>query len=323
VANRIDFLDLSTVLPGAAASGGTDQRRAAPPEAGHDRRRGAHRRAVVGARRRTGHGGAQLLRSHRVHRGRGVLPGDRRTAGDRAGRWPTCAPTCSTSVAAGAGRGGRRVVPGRGAGGPRLPQPPGAARRPLRRPTRSARPGRGCTAPGPGALAARRDPGVPGPGRRPGQDPRATGSSRARWRPRCCAIPTCRRPPSWPAHARRPPGHNHSSPTWSDRPGDLRALAAARSCRTTWCPRCSSTWTAIPLTPSGKVDRRALPAPELPEVGRLRGSAFRARRSELAGIWADVLGLRQVGTRTTSSPSAADSILSMQLVSRARPAGSG
>src|SRR5205085_7032292 len=56
---------------------------------------------------------------------------------------------------------------------------------------------------------------------------------------------------------------------------------------------------ALPLSPNGKVDRRALPAP-----GRARVApedSFVAPRTPveelLATIWADVLGLEQVGVR--------------------------
>jgi hypothetical protein len=53
---------------------------------------------------------------------------------------------------------------------------------------------------------------------------------------------------------------------------------------------------AFPLTPSGKVDRGALPAPEVEETGREEYMAPRTALEELvAGIWAPLLGLRRVG----------------------------
>ena len=78
----------------------------------------------------------------------------------------------------------------------------------------------------------------------------------------------------------------------------------------------------IPLTPSGKVDRRALPAPE----GPLRsGTDYLAPRTpveqELARIWAEVLGVERAGIEDNFFELGGDSILSIQVVSRARQAG--
>ncbi|MGH3620980.1 MAG: non-ribosomal peptide synthetase, partial [Sciscionella sp.] len=81
---------------------------------------------------------------------------------------------------------------------------------------------------------------------------------------------------------------------------------------------------ALPLTPSGKVDRRALPAPELnleSEVGHLAPRT--TVESELARIWAEVLGVRRVGVLDNFFSLGGDSILSIQAVSRAREAGLG
>ncbi|HEV8558082.1 MAG TPA: non-ribosomal peptide synthase/polyketide synthase [Actinophytocola sp.] len=78
----------------------------------------------------------------------------------------------------------------------------------------------------------------------------------------------------------------------------------------------------LPLTPAGKLDRRALPAPEgLPELE----DAYVAPRTEvehaLAGIWAEVIGVDRVGVLDNFFDLGGDSILSIQLVSRARRAG--
>ncbi|HVR99451.1 MAG TPA: condensation domain-containing protein, partial [Thermoanaerobaculia bacterium] len=79
--------------------------------------------------------------------------------------------------------------------------------------------------------------------------------------------------------------------------------------------------TALPLTPNGKVDRKALPAPE--QAGaRERYLAPRTREEELlAAIWAQVLRLPRVGVNDNFFELGGDSILSVQIVTRARQAG--
>ncbi|WP_260636943.1 non-ribosomal peptide synthase/polyketide synthase [Streptomyces angustmyceticus] len=80
---------------------------------------------------------------------------------------------------------------------------------------------------------------------------------------------------------------------------------------------------ALPLNTSGKLDRRALPAPDLDAAPRER--EFVAPRTpaerELAGIWSAVLGLARVGVTDNFFELGGDSILSIQAVSRARAAG--
>ncbi|PSL55729.1 non-ribosomal peptide synthase protein (TIGR01720 family)/amino acid adenylation domain-containing protein [Saccharothrix carnea] len=77
---------------------------------------------------------------------------------------------------------------------------------------------------------------------------------------------------------------------------------------------------ALPLTPSGKVDRRALPAPVFTDdAGYVAPEPGVPAR--LAEIWAEVLGVERVGARDNFFALGGDSILSMQVVSRARQAG--
>ena len=75
----------------------------------------------------------------------------------------------------------------------------------------------------------------------------------------------------------------------------------------------------LPLNASGKVDRRALPAPEF-----AAGGGYVAPRSEaervLADVWAAVLGAERVGVEDNFFELGGDSICSMQLTSRTNAA---
>ncbi|NJC74321.1 non-ribosomal peptide synthetase, partial [Planosporangium thailandense] len=79
---------------------------------------------------------------------------------------------------------------------------------------------------------------------------------------------------------------------------------------------------ALPKTTSGKVDRRALPAPEGPQEAETPYVAPRTPvERALAEVWAGVLGHDLVGVDDNFFSLGGDSILSIQLVSRARQAG--
>ncbi|WP_156661226.1 non-ribosomal peptide synthetase, partial [Mycobacterium sp. 852002-51163_SCH5372311] len=77
---------------------------------------------------------------------------------------------------------------------------------------------------------------------------------------------------------------------------------------------------ALPLTANGKLDTRALPAPEYQDADHYRAPAS-AVEEILAGIYAQVLGLERVGVEESFFELGGDSILSMQVVARARAAG--
>ncbi|MEA2693842.1 MAG: hypothetical protein QOJ16_3229, partial [Acidobacteriota bacterium] len=80
---------------------------------------------------------------------------------------------------------------------------------------------------------------------------------------------------------------------------------------------------ALPLTPTGKLDRQALPAPDASrpdlEVGfAAPEDAFEQR---LAAIWSEVLGRERIGRHDNFFELGGDSILSLQISSRAHRAG--
>ncbi len=78
---------------------------------------------------------------------------------------------------------------------------------------------------------------------------------------------------------------------------------------------------ALPLTVNGKLDKRALPAPEYRSVGTDYRAPSGPVEKVLADIYAQVLGVDRVGVDESFFDLGGDSILSMQVVSRARAAG--
>ncbi len=77
---------------------------------------------------------------------------------------------------------------------------------------------------------------------------------------------------------------------------------------------------SLPLTANGKVERRALPAPD--QQNRQQFVAPRsAMETSLVAIWREVLNVKQVGLTDNFFELGGDSILSIQVVSRARQQG--
>ncbi|MFJ8230002.1 amino acid adenylation domain-containing protein [Streptomyces sp. NPDC094448] len=120
-----------------------------------------------------------------------------------------------------------------------------------------------------------------------------------------------------------------------DRPGDKRLVAyvvpaldgaerelrdhLARALPDYMVPQAIVKLDALPLTSVGKLDRAALPAPgHTAEPGRAPRTA---REETLCRLFAEVLGVPEVGIDDGFFDLGGDSIMSIQLVSRARKAG--
>lgn len=82
---------------------------------------------------------------------------------------------------------------------------------------------------------------------------------------------------------------------------------------------------SMPRLPNGKVDRRLLPAPD--DVAAAQTRVFEPARdpieTRLAELWAEILGIERVGIHDNFFELGGDSIVSIQLVSRARREGIG
>ncbi|MGO4129851.1 condensation domain-containing protein, partial [Inquilinus sp. YAF38] len=77
----------------------------------------------------------------------------------------------------------------------------------------------------------------------------------------------------------------------------------------------------LPLSANGKLDRKALPEPEWESEAETLAEPEGEAEQAIARIWAEVLGLRQVGRDDNFFDRGGDSILSLQVIARARRQG--
>ncbi|PAU57235.1 non-ribosomal peptide synthase/polyketide synthase [Pseudomonas sp. PICF141] len=77
----------------------------------------------------------------------------------------------------------------------------------------------------------------------------------------------------------------------------------------------------LPLTPNGKLDRKALPTPDTNPLQRNYVAPRTALEQQIAGVWQDILKLERVGVTDNFFTLGGDSIISIQVVSRARQQG--
>jgi amino acid adenylation domain-containing protein/non-ribosomal peptide synthase protein (TIGR01720 family) len=79
---------------------------------------------------------------------------------------------------------------------------------------------------------------------------------------------------------------------------------------------------ALPLTASGKIDRKALPVPDQrPELAECYVPPQTPTETKLAAIWSKVLRVQRVGVKDNFFDLGGDSILSIQIISLARSEG--
>ena len=216
---------------------------------------------------------------------------------DRPADLRTRGSTCWTAAAAGAGRGCGRALHRRGGAGARLSGPAGAdggavRRRPVRAGGQPDVPHRR-----PGALARRRGARVPGPRRRPGEDPRLPHRA---GRDRGGAAAASGGGAGGGGRARGPPGDKRLVAyvvAADGRGADAAALRAHRCgerCRTTWCRGVRGAGPAAADPERQARPRGAAGARAAPRAAR-RARRVRRRRRSCAGCSPRCWALERVG----------------------------
>ncbi len=132
--------------------------------------------------------------------------------------------------------------------------------------------------------------------------------------------------PSRPGHIPRKAWSKYANQPAQDR-SDVKLIAQLRKhlkqrLPDIMVPSAFVVLAAMPLTPNGKVDRRALPSanPERPELAATFIAPRTPVETALAGIWREILGLEKVGVDDDFFKLGGHSLLATQLVSRLREA---
>jgi amino acid adenylation domain-containing protein len=127
---------------------------------------------------------------------------------------------------------------------------------------------------------------------------------------------------STPSPLSNVPHHDNPSARGGELPAVLRKHLAAKL-PDYMIPTAFVVLDSFPLTPNGKVDRKALPAPgDQPEgSGRDIAAPQSDTERQLVDIWQQVLGLREIGTGDDIFELGGDSILIFQISTRATRAG--
>jgi len=104
--------------------------------------------------------------------------------------------------------------------------------------------------------------------------------------------------------------------------GELRTFLAARL-PAYMLPAAFVLLDALPLNANGKLDRAALPSPDLPRLAQEERFVMprSAIEQALADIWVEVLGLERIGVHDNFFDLGGDSILGIQITARANRAG--
>ncbi|MES2295467.1 MAG: amino acid adenylation domain-containing protein [Pseudomonadota bacterium] len=102
---------------------------------------------------------------------------------------------------------------------------------------------------------------------------------------------------------------------------DAMRMALARAVPEYMVPAHFVVLDALPLTATGKVDTKALPLPDMQRSDVHYVAPQAGVEQTLAAIWAEVLGIGRVGGMDNFFHLGGDSILSIQIIARARQAG--
>ncbi|HZY17563.1 MAG TPA: MupA/Atu3671 family FMN-dependent luciferase-like monooxygenase [Ramlibacter sp.] len=114
-------------------------------------------------------------------------------------------------------------------------------------------------------------------------------------------------------------GYVTAKPGTTLQPAALRE-AVARALPEIMVPQAVLVLPALPMTPNGKVDRKALPDPRVAAAPRVATAPDNPMETTIAGIWQEVLGLPSVGTTENFFDLGGHSLLVVQVQRRLREA---